>query len=366
MRLVSKLTLSATVALGGLALASSSAFAAGLGNVYLGDYAGKQFVTFDLTGAPLVVTPTGVGAEGIGGTNSRLAVALSNGKINVYDTTGSSPVFDHSFNSVNNAFRLAFDQSATNLYAAEGGHLRQFDFATSTLISTITLSGQAGYNGGAWGIAADPGTGKILFTTNWFKDGNASHKFNGGVYEADFVNHTYTTIVAPKANDIEGEVGITFNKSGKDLYVVIGGNRGGGSQNNGYNHVDHYSWNGSTATYLERIDTADGDPDTNGGYNYAADPLKNAFDTEVGPDGNLYVTSQAGACAVKFDLDANGDYLGANSIFIGAHAGGLKQAKTIHFTSNNVPGAVPEPGAVAFGILAGGSLLGLIARRRKA
>ena len=51
---------------------------------------------------------------------------------------------------------------------------------------------------------------------------------------------------------------------------------------------------------------------------------------------------------------------------ISISAGGFNNASLLDNLQLGSVAAVPEPGVVAFGILAGGSVLGLIARRRRA
>ena len=153
-----------------------------------------------------------------------------------------------------------------------------------------------------------------------------------------------TQVAALGAHGATGLVGITFKKDGT-FYVVNGGN---GDPNNDF--VLHYNADG---TFLNPVDLT-GMP---------AGALFNAFDTEIGPDGGLYVTSQNGACVVEFDASTD-TY---NRIFVPPHAGGLQQAKTLHFSTNNIVfnAEVPEPGALTLLLVGGATGSGLLLRRRK-
>ena len=319
-----------------LALAAAPTYAGPTGYMYVGDYANNQVVRFDdTTGA--VVSPDPYikinTAEGVGGTSTLLAVASPN-QINVYNVGDGSnvPPLVRSISTPSySGLRLAFSNDATNLYSggivSSGGQLRDYDFATGTLLHSVNNAN------GIWGVAVNPITGKVYWTTGW------NTGSGGAIFTANSDLSNVTQLVAPGDHGITGLVGITFKADGT-FYVVNGGN---GDANNDF--VNHYS---ATGVFLDRVSMV-GMP---------SGALYNAFDTEIGPDGNLYVTSQNGACVVKFNT-SNDTY---NSIFIAPHAGGLSSAKTIHFSINNAV-SVPEPSSLLMGGVAG--VLGLVVARAR-
>ena len=80
-----------------------------------------------------------------------------------------------------------------------------------------------------------------------------------------------------------------------------------------------------------------------------------AFDSS----GNLYAANNTGDTISKFD--SSGSFLFSFNTPSGTNPGFL----TIGGSGGAPPPAVPEPGAVAFGIIAVGSVLGLVARKRR-
>ena len=68
---------------------------------------------------------------------------------------------------------------------------------------------------------------------------------------------------------------------------------------------------------------------------------------------------------ITFDTSAAtpGTYI-ANFSFTSDNGGGLSGGANQDFAFV-VPGTVPEPGTIAFGVIAAGSVMGLVARKRK-
>lgn len=288
------------------------------GYLYVGDFTGSQVVRFDAaTGEPVTPAPyltvTG-GAEGLGGTSTRLAVATGQSVINVYDvsTGADNPPLVQTIQTGAPGLRIAFSQDATKLYVATNntyggaGGVSEYDFATGTLLNTVSTAN------GSWGVAVDPINGKIYWTTGWATGSN------GAVFSANPDLSNVTQVEAPGANGATGLVGICFKADGS-FYVVNGGN---GDPNNSF--VLHYAADG---TFLDRVDTT-GMP---------SGALYNAFDCEIGPDGNLYVSSQNNADVVKFNPTTDKFV----SVLVTPNSGGLSQAKTIHFSLNTAGNPAP-------------------------
>ena len=322
--------------------------------LYVGDYSGNQVVRFNGdTGAPVNPTPfiSLTGAEGVGGVDkvtlnghyyaNTLSVASGVHTINTYDISNPtvSPGLISSISTPGwSGLRIAFSNNGNTLYSGgylgnngAAGELRAYQFGTSTELNHIDNN-----NNGIWGVAVNPQNGRVYWTTGW--TGNSG----GGIYSANPDLTGVTQIAAPGAHGATGLVGITFKPDGT-FYVVNGGN---GDPNNDF--ILHYKADG---TFLDRVDMT-GMP---------SNALYNAFDTEIGPDGGLYVTSQNGACAVEFN-DSTDTY---DRIFVPPHAGGLQQAKTIHFSTNSVVSGVPEPGVIALLLACGLTGGRLLLRRRK-
>ena len=268
----------------------------------------------------------------MGGTNSILAVASGSQSIYEYDiaTDPNHPTLVGTIPTPGfAALRIAFSSDGSKLYAGgivgypTPGAVNEYNFATGQLLNSVATPN------GSWGVAVDPLNGKVYWTTGWATGAN------GAVYSANADLSNVQQVVAPGANGATGLVGITFAPDGS-FYVVNGGN-GGGGYYDGF--VLHYAADG---TLIDRVSNV-GMP---------AGALNNAFDTEIGPNGNLFVSSQNGACVVEFNT-SNDTY---NSIFIAAGLNGLATAKTIHFSVNNI-NTVPEPSTL---VMAGIGTLGLL------
>ena len=137
---------------------------------------------------------------------------------------------------------------------------------------------------------------------------------------------------------MRGGAGITFKSDGT-FYVVAGGNADPTYNTDGL--IYHYD---AAGTLLSTITSPAG-------------ILKGAFDAEIAPDGNLYVTSFAGACVARYNTTTDtfmDDY-------ITSHYVGLVSAKTLHFASVNT--AVPEPGTLA--LLAVSGISAVCLRRKR-
>src|SRR5262249_21306992 len=157
----------------------------------------------------------------------------------------------------------------------------------------------SGVSNGSWGVAVNPFTGQIYYTTGWATATGAA------VYRANADLSGVAPLVPVGDHGITALVGITFKSDGT-FYVV---NSGNGDPTNPF--INHYAADG---TFLDRVSMVGMPPGS----------LNNAFDTEIGPDHNLYVTSQNGACVVKFNATTDT----FDSIFVPPHANGLQQAKT--------------------------------------
>lgn len=337
-------------------IAGASAARAGIQQyVYVGDYQGGQVLRFD-AGATATPNPANQNmpngsnrfidlthAEGIGGTNDVLVVA-SPGKINVYDISKGTvppPLLKSITTSGFNGLRIALTADGKNFYVAGGNQIREYNIASGNEIAHVdTPNGHP-----TWGVTVDPANNKVFFTTGWTSRGQAQ------VYSAsaDLSGVAAFTGLNPNTTAAKGAfVGLTFNATGSDLFVVNGGNASP-TTDPAYNFIQEYAADG---TYLGTVDTT-GMP---------THALDNAFDTEIS-DGKLYVTSQNGACAVEFTLGTDGKYH-YDQIYLPAHGAQLVQAKTIHFTTNNVPvDTIPEPATLA---VLGAGLLGLAGIRRRA
>jgi DNA-binding beta-propeller fold protein YncE len=110
-----------------------------------------------------------------------------------------------------------------------------------------------------------------------------------------------------------------------------------------------YAANSNTST-ISKFDSSGSFVSTFGGSNLS-NPAGLAFDSS----GNLYAANYFGNNIAKYD--SSGSFL-----FSFNTPSGLSPS---FLAINGNPPAVPEPGAVAFGIIAAGSVLGLVARKRR-
>ena len=83
--------------------------------------------------------------------------------------------------------------------------------------------------------------------------------------------------------------------------------------------------------------------------------LNSSFGLAVDSSGNLYAANLGDSTISKFD--STGSFLFSFNTPSGV--------TPFYLTIGGNPPAVPEPGAVAFGIIAAGSVLGLVARKRR-
>jgi hypothetical protein len=238
----------ALLAIGSVTLAGRDVRGGQVGYLYVGDVNNHDVMRFnDTTGAPVPPNPyiSSGGGEGMGGTNTYLAVASGSQVINVYDvaTNPNSPSLVRQIDTSGfDALRIAFSADASKLYCGaivgypSPGAINEYDFQTGALLHSISTPD------GSWGVAVDPLNGKVYYTTGWATGQNAA------VYMANSDLSGVTQIVAPGDHGITALVGITFKSDGS-FYVVNGGNA---DPNNSF--INHYAADGTPRQGQHRRD----------------------------------------------------------------------------------------------------------------
>ena len=233
--------------------------------------------------------------------------------ISKFDSTGTFLSTIGSYPTLNAPTGITFDSSG-NLYAANySNNISKFD-STGTFVSTIGSSGNLDF---PIGLAFDS-TGN-LYASNFSSSSNTISKFDSsGTFDTSF-----------GSGNLNNPSGIAFDSSG-NLYATNAG-------------ADTISKFDSTGVFQGTL-----------GSGNLSSPDGIAFDSS----GNLYAANLRGSTISKFD--SSGNFLfrfdtkdGAIPYFLAV--GGL----------NNPPVEVPEPCSVAFGVIAAGSALGLVARKRR-
>lgn len=341
--------------------------------VYVGDYTGKDIARFDAPNANVTTSPNGnptgkyidtnlttsfsgsYNPEGMGGIGNTLFIAGSDGAIHIYNASGSTGIATGIISAATTGFtngglRINFSPDGTIMYAAG-------DNATGGVVDSFTQTGgvwsrthqRVISTAGIWGVATNPLTGQVYYTTGW-RGGDTS----ASVVRVNADLTSPTTLVAinstpsgkiagtnTNASKITGLAGIAFKSDGT-FYVVNGANADASND-----FIQHYNANG---TFIDQVNLT-GMP---------AGALQNAFDTEIGPGGDLYVSAQNGNCVLRFNSTTDTFVSG----YVPAGADSILSAKTLHFTTNNVAGT-PEPGAwAAFACLSMSGTL-VVLRRRK-
>ena len=302
--------------------------------LYATDYFGKQVVRFDgITGAGVPPTPfvntAPRAAQAVHSYGSTLLVtqpfddpmAPAN-YLSKYDiSTGG---FLSEISVGDSIYELAVNGTGSLIYASRGASIDALDFATGAVVHTSAATRP-------WDVAINPVDGLVYVTEGWDTGSNAVYK-----YSTDL--SVKTLVVGPTSTPLNGFAGIAFKSDGT-FYVVSGGNADPSYATDGV--IYHYDGTGSLLS----------------SFAGPAGALLGAFDGEIGPDGNLYVSSVEGACVVRFDTATDT----FKDIFVAPHASGLVSSKSLHFAGS----PVPEPGSIAFLIGAGISGAGFIVRRRR-
>ncbi len=317
---------------------------------YVADYNGGQILRYDATtGAPVSPNPyiPGIGGvEGMGGRDNILAAATLGGPIHFIDVSAPTPTLIHTLFTPINPLRINFSLDGSKFYVAGNNEVLVYDYKavinspTNTAIAPLNSIIDVGHSD--WGVAVNPLTNEVYHTTGWF-GGPA------GVIKTDPLLNSPVTVVAAGANGITGLAGITFAKNGQSFYVV----NGGLTNQTSNDFIQHYK---SDGTFIDTLDLT----------GLPAHALDLALDAEIGPDGNLYVTSftsgtnPASGSVLEFNTTTD-SYMG---YFVAPGSGGLLSAKTIHFTSNNINTAVPEPGSLALFLGMGVTGCCFLARRK--
>jgi hypothetical protein len=353
--------------------------------VYVGDYTGNEVMRFSASNTNVTDTPGGSPAgkyidaslttsfsgsyhpEGMGGIGSNLYIAGSDGAIHIYDvSSNTSGVATGIISQTTTGFtggglRINFSPTGNIMYAAGNATNGVIDsFTQSSSVFTRTHQFTSPNATGIWGVATNPLTGEVYYTTGWRSSTEATagvYKLNADLSVPTGVPSTGTVIVASKstpsgkisgtttnASTITGLAGIVFKSDGT-FYVVNGANA---TPMNDF--IQHYKADG---TFIDQVNLT----------GMTAGALNNAFDAEIGPGGDLYVAAQNGNCVVRINSSTDTFVSG----YVPNGADSLQSAKTLHFTSNNIPGT-PEPGTVAAGaglLLGVGSLLGRKRLRRR-
>jgi hypothetical protein len=212
----------------------------------------------------------------------------------IANTTGLIKVYDYSTGTFKADISVGAESALDISISADGQFLfvstynGLFKYSTTTgaqlaFVAKNTFNNSG--NPGLWGSAVSPTTGKVYVSTNWYWD----NPNNSSIEMIDpSLSGAKTTIYQSAAYAIRG---VTVDNSGNVWAVMFGRQTPvtGGAKNTP-DRVVKFS---PTGTVLAT-------------YNFASavDP----FDIAIGPDGNPYVTSYAGACVIKLDL-ATGQFI---------------------------------------------------------
>ncbi len=324
-------------------------------------------ISVRLLGATLALAVCGL-LTGNAQAQSRMFVSLDNNSIVSYDISLSTPAdveaskVIFSSTNLNNPSGIAFD-SAGNLYAANNSNFDPSNWFNNTYnISKFDPAGNFLTKFGAFddlvypqGIAFD--SSGNFYASNYFGNKIAKYDSNGNFL---------TTIGA--GGKVRAPYGIAFDKNGR-LYVA----------NNNTNDISVFDASGifqGTIGSYPNMDGPTGIAFDQYGNLYAANGYAitkydstGVFVTKIGPSvnlnypigiafdsaGNLYAANYAINTISKFDST------GAFQFSWNTQAA----PRFLALGGLGSPSAVPEPSAVAFGIIAIGSVFGLIARKRR-
>jgi len=340
-------------------LAFCAAGSAGAGpiptaQIFLGDFNGQQVVRWSGNTPDTFVSSFGVGTfvEGMGGYSvgsgvNKVNHVLVGAGANILDYIVNFPTGQSLAHTIANAgftLQMTVANDGNSFYAAQGGNgISQFSIVPGnygTRLNQTAVKGPGGASADVWGVAVNPANGDVIASANWAGPGEGVHV---GINEYDSSLHFIKFLVPYGDHGLTHGAGITFAPDGS-FYVVQGGNAVPLSPDA---FVLHYAADG---TYLDTLTAPAGF-------------LNHAFQPAIGPDGNLYVSNQAGNCVVRFNTTTQ-TFM---DVFISASAtagNGEESAKTIFFTTNTIAQTAPEPASI-FMALSGSVLLGGWALRRR-
>ena len=331
MRLVSVRALGAIVALAATTLLSATAQASGI--LYVGDLIDNSLHKFDaVTGALILPNPYIAGiTEGVDGTaNTIIGTGFNSTKISRYLRTDGTYVNDLAtgFSGLGN---IQISPSAQYLYAPDEGAstLYQIRVADGAILNSVPLNG-------AHDVQISP-DGAFVYASG-YTGSTGIVKYNADLSGG-------TSFIANGDNGLTRPTGMAFDATG-NLWVAQ-------NTTGGLGFVSEYD---SAGNFIKSI---------------SSPILTFSFGIDFGPDGNLYAASLGSYvqnnytnCIAKIDVTTD-----AVTPFIVAPSG-INGPKYLRFDRNFSPNPdpsplVPEPGAVAFGIIAAGSVLGMAIRKRK-
>ncbi len=332
--------------------------------LFLGDYSDSQVVRYDGNTPDTFINKFSAGGnvEGMGGYSvgtglskvNHLLVGLGS-QIKDYIVTGpptnGQSLYNHIPTSSGN-LQITVANDGNSVYSAQFTNgITQYSIVPgpsygTVLSHTFVMAGNAGSHANVWGVAVEKGTGNVIASANW---SSASDSIHVGINKYSSSLAYIGSLVAYGDHGLTHGAGITYAPDGS-FYVVNGGNAAPGPGPGTF--VLHYAADG---TFLNKL----------------TDPLnafKNAFQPAIGPDGNLYVSNQEGNCVVEFNITDPLHY-GEESVFITAATADANgaSAKTLYFTSNDIPQTVPEPATMIMALLgvAGGAGYGWRRKRKE-
>jgi len=241
-------------------------------DLFVSDLGGSEVRKFTDTGTSIPPVPFigAGGGEGFAcatvGSQGEIFLANNGSQIGLYDTANGTQlqIFANSSSGLVSVAALSLSPDGTLLYAA--------DYGSSHIYAFDTL---------------DPNPGKQpIYTVNTPASHDVRVGPDGSVYAANFqqntgvlkFNSTLSALpvqfVPPNNNGLDSPAGMTFDRSG-NLWVSNFHNSTVTSQ------VNEYAPSG---TFIRTVNNS-----TPG--NTLTQPLKGPFGIDVGPDGNIYVTS---------------------------------------------------------------------------